>query len=153
MRLVYAIGLLSFTFLLASCVSHQTTAIINTPPKPANLTAFQVRPAAWPKTVLKNTPTVLGGAWDINPDCSVRGIATTRVTQQPAHGEMVVFQQDDFPTYPPANPRSACNNKKLPGTFVKYTPAPDYVGQDNASIETIGEGGNARKFTFLITVE
>ncbi len=110
-------------------------------------------PSTTHKVAIQGKSTRIEGFWEVNPDCTSREFGTIRVVDQPSHGTAVVYQETDFPSFAAANPRSACNSRKIPGTFVKYTPAPGYAGDDSLSIEAVNADGMSRKIDFTITVE
>ncbi len=105
------------------------------------------------RTALAGKTTNVGGGWDINPDCTVRDMMTTHITQAPVHGTAAVVQRDDFPNYVAGNARSACNKTKIPGVFVDYTPAPGFTGSDLMVFEIIGANGTDNIWKVVITVK
>ena len=69
-----------------------------------------------PITVWHNT--------SIDPDCTARTPgAVLALVVPPEHGAVVIDDTPDYFAFPPANPRSACNTRKVPGHHAVYTSA------------------------------
>ncbi len=78
----------------------------------------------------------------LNPDCTPSGSrAVVKVVQPAQHGEVEVKETQDFPNFPPFNPRAKCNSQRVPGTIVTYHPARGYVGDDAFAYETYTNTG------------
>ena len=67
------------------------------------------------KVVASGRPLMLYEAYSTNPDCSSAGQVVLRVAQSPEHGRVSIRQTGVFPRFPEANPRSACNRRRVPG--------------------------------------
>src|ERR1700758_2423941 len=57
------------------------------------------------KTAIAGQTIKIDFAYQLNPDCTVRGIPTVIINGQPAHGTARVTETDDFTSYPPQNRR------------------------------------------------
>ena len=89
---------------------------------------------------------------NINPDCTSSGNSTIRITRPPEHGRVVQSRTRDFCYFPPSNPRSYCNNRRVPGVVVNYVAQRGYTGYDSVGVEVFYPGGAMRSGTFNIQV-
>ena len=132
---------------LGGCVTQQQ----------ATVTPHPVVAAARERLV--NKTTVAGSTVEIervtavNPDCSPVGRVVLRVTQEPVHGTARIADRDAFPSYPPANPRSACNTRRVPSAEIDYVPAPGFIGADFLAYEIITPDGRDVPTKASITVK
>lgn len=147
LRLPFSLSsLFAACLLLTACISHQQATIgPGSAPAQSSLRTFN-------KTVPADATTTVEGLFYPNPDCTSRP-STIHITQQPVHGTAAVVQRDDYPNYPPANPRSACNKTKMQGSFVEYTPQPGFTGSDFMAVELFSDTGQAREEKLSITVK
>ena len=89
----------------------------------------------------------------IDPDCTARAPgATLAVTVQAMHGTAVVDETPDYHAFPPANPRSACNTRKLPGHRAVYAAAPGFTGKDRFVLLGSTGAGVVRRITVTVDV-
>jgi hypothetical protein len=88
----------------------------------------------------------------INPDCSVSGTTTIRVTQAPQHGTARIAKTSEFPTFVASNLRSVCNTRRVGGSSAFYTSQRGYVGTDFVSLEIISSRGGLAKRNYTINV-
>jgi hypothetical protein len=88
----------------------------------------------------------------INPDCSVSGTTTIRVTQAPQHGTARIAKTSEFPNFVAANIRSRCNLRRVGGSTAVYTSQRGYVGSDSVSLEIISSRGGLVKRNYFINV-
>ena len=88
----------------------------------------------------------------INPDCSSLGPATINLVEAPQGGQAMVREMPDYLAFPPNNPRSACNHRRVMATELFYRSAPGFVGQDRFSAEIIDGVGVARIRHFSVEV-
>jgi hypothetical protein len=93
------------------------------------------------RQVIGGKPFQLAFFVSTNPDCSARGYPTISVTQQPQHGRVRVAHGSDFASFSAANPRSACNRRRLAGTGITYVSERGYTGFDTVGIEVIFPSG------------
>ncbi|MBN9562155.1 MAG: ATP-dependent Clp protease proteolytic subunit [Alphaproteobacteria bacterium] len=105
------------------------------------------------KTVAAGTTLRLIFSYNVNPDCSSAGLSTVRVTEQPMHGTAHAEKVKDFPSFPPSNIRWDCNEARVPGVALLYTPAPGFSGSDYLTFETISVEGVDREFRVSLTVK
>jgi hypothetical protein len=90
----------------------------------------------------------------VNPDCSVDGLPTVRITKQPEHGAVQVFQRTDYARFSTQSRLlPACGAKRIPGMVVAYTPGKYYLGDDFLEFETITKAGVDTIYKVPITVE
>lgn len=95
---------------------------------------------------------VIWGGAAIDPDCSAHPGSTLTVVAPPAHGEIRVVEEPIYVAFPPGNPRSVCNSKKVPGRQVYYTAAPGYAGHDRVILEGASADGHVRHVTVDVKV-
>jgi hypothetical protein len=91
--------------------------------------------------------------YDINPDCSVIGVPTVRIVEQPKSGKAAIENGTGFPAFPANNPRSKCNQSRNDGAIISYTPDPGYTGADSITVDIIYPDGNAAKRRYAIDVK
>jgi len=105
------------------------------------------------KAVVGSTPVRVWANAAINPDCSAQTPdATLTILEQPAHGAAVVKDEPYYVAFPPANPRSACNDRKVPGHQAFYTAAAGYTGHDRMVLQGSSPDGAVRRIAVDITV-
>ena len=105
------------------------------------------------KAVIGSTPVRIWANAAINPDCSVQTPgATLTILEPPAHGAAVIKDEPYYAAFPPANPRSACNNRKVPGHQAFYTAASGYTGHDHMVLQGSSPDGAVRRIAVDITV-
>lgn len=90
---------------------------------------------------------------EVNPDCSLAGETTVRLQQSPEHGGVMTRRSKGFGFFPPSNPRSACNARRVAGVNVTYRPARDFVGTDTFSLDVIFSNGSERLDFYTIYVK
>jgi hypothetical protein len=105
------------------------------------------------KTAAAGMPLILDTATSINPDCSLLGVPTARVVQEPTHGRVQLIHRDAFPAYPPNDRHFACNKVKVPGLIAEYTSAAGFTGADFTVVELIFPDGGDAELRFAITVK
>jgi hypothetical protein len=88
----------------------------------------------------------------INPDCSVSGTTTIRITQAPQHGTTRIAKTSEFPNFRTPNIRSHCNLRRVGGSSAFYTSQRGYAGTDNVSLEIISSRGGLTKRNYFINV-
>jgi hypothetical protein len=143
---------------LSGCVSQNQVTLAAPPPAPRPIMAAAPPvqnggPRTINRTVATGTTALLDEGWSINPDCTSRTVPIIRVLQQPAHGTARVSTRDDYPHFPPVNPRSACNTIRLPAAILDYTPTQGFVGPDLLSYEIITGTGVQSTVVIVITVK
>lgn len=87
-------------------------------------------------SVPRGQTAALGFATSINPDCS-HSDARDRVvlTQSPSQGRVEIRQDQGYAYFRPANPRSRCNNQRVPGIKVFYHANAGASGTDSFSYD------------------
>ena len=88
----------------------------------------------------------------INPDCSLLGYPTVRISAQPTNGVVSVFKGKAFPRFLAPNPRSACDSRRVPAMRMEYRPRRDFVGSDSFSIDVFFRSGAEQEVTVNVTV-
>ena len=64
----------------------------------------------------------------MNPDCSVIGMPTVHILEQPQSGKVAVENGTGFSAFPASNTRFKCNSNRSDGVVISYTPNPGYTG-------------------------
>ena len=88
----------------------------------------------------------------VTPDCVNAGLPTVRLLGGPGHGQFAVRPAKVFPAYPPKNPRSACNSRRVPGEQITYLSSPGYSGADAVEFEVIYPNGQGDHIHAMIKV-
>lgn len=102
---------------------------------------------------LGSAPIMVWHNTSIDPDCSARAPGSTlTVLAQPTHGAVVVDDTPDYFAFPPANPRSACNTRKVPGHHATYTAASGFTGKDRFVLQGSSGQGVVRRVTVTVDV-
>ena len=105
------------------------------------------------KAAVGSTPIRVWANTAIDPDCSVHAPgATLTILEQPKHGAAVVKDEPYFAAFPPVNPRSACNARKVPGHQAFYTAAAGFKGRDRMVLQGSSPDGSVRRIAVDITV-
>jgi hypothetical protein len=89
----------------------------------------------------------------INPDCSIVDYPTVRIVSPPSSGVASVTRGKAFPSFPPFNPRSACNRRRVPAMLLRYQPERGFIGNDSFSVDVIYPAGAEQSITYNITVK
>jgi hypothetical protein len=146
--------------------AQEDAGVVRPPPDPATLKPMPVEPPEPPPHPEGGIPQVtpitapigvssaVNFSVSVNPDCSVNGLPTVRVTKKPEHGTVQVFERTDYARFS-AQTRllPACGTKRLPGMVVAYTPGKYYIGDDFLEFETITKTGIDTIYKVPITVE
>jgi hypothetical protein len=105
------------------------------------------------RAAIGSTPIRIWANTAIDPDCTAHQPgATLTVLEPPAHGTADVKNEPYFAAFPPANPRSACNSRKVPGNQAFYTAAAGYTGHDRLVLQGSSPDGAVRRITVDVTV-
>ncbi|WP_165185123.1 hypothetical protein [Caulobacter soli] len=105
------------------------------------------------RAAVGSTPIRIWANTAIDPDCSAHAPgATLTILQPPSHGTAVVKDEPYFAAFPPTNPRSACNSRKVPGNQAFYTAASGYAGHDRMVLQGSSPDGAVRRIAVDITV-
>jgi hypothetical protein len=72
------------------------------------------------------------------------GDIEVRKTSEPDHGTIEIVPAQGFGSWPKENPRSKCNDKKLPGLNLNYKSAQGYHGSDAFDILVMYPNGFAK---------
>jgi hypothetical protein len=78
-----------------------------------------------------------------NPDCSLDPVVhpTLNITAQASHGTVTPQQTEAFPTYPANSPLVKCDQARIAGTLLTYTPQAGYSGTDQFSYQIFSSDG------------
>jgi hypothetical protein len=104
------------------------------------------------KAVASGRPLQLYHASSTNPDCSSAGAVVMRVVQAPAHGRVSVRQAGVFTNFPPDNPRSACNRRRVRGVEATYVSQRGYLGPDFVVLQVLYPAGREVNVSVPINV-
>jgi hypothetical protein len=104
------------------------------------------------KAALGSAEITVWGNTELDPDCTEHPGATLTALQQPEHGVLRVVHEQGYTTYPPANPRSVCNNRKTPMNRAYYVANPGYKGHDKVILQGSSSEGRVREITVDILV-
>jgi hypothetical protein len=104
------------------------------------------------RVAIADQPLRVGFFYDLNPDCSLVGIPSVRILEQPKSGKVTVENGTGFPAFPASNIRYACNSSRSDGAIVSYTANPGYTGADSLTMEIIYPDGFANKRHYAIDV-
>jgi hypothetical protein len=94
----------------------------------------------------------MGFFTSLHPDCTSRGDADIRVTNQPEHGTVETTPTINFPGYPKEHVRYKCNEHKVKGVQVNYKSAEKYVGDDAFDLLALFPGGYAWEVHYDVSV-
>jgi hypothetical protein len=90
--------------------------------------------------------------YDLNPDCSLIGVPTVRISEQPKSGKATVEKTTGFPAFPSSNSRFKCNTSRVDGVAISYTPDSGYTGADSITVDIIYPDGTASKRRYAVEV-
>ena len=108
---------------------------------------------AYNVTVKAGRTTTVDFSPQLNPDCSPRGLAKFTIVQPPAHGRVAIGPKDDFPRVSSDSPFAACDNYRVHGVAVTYTPAKGFMGEDVFSFCEDGAAGLTMTRRVSLTVK
>ena len=72
--------------------------------------------------------------------------------QAPEHGRVSVHQTGVFPNFPPSNPRSACNRRRVRGVAATYVSQRGYLGSDLVVLQVLFPAGRESTVSMPINV-
>ena len=142
-------GLVSLTLFGAAAAQERGYEVTVRPAASSNQ-AFQKINIS--RAAIGSTQIVIWGGAAIDPDCSPHPGSTLTIVAPPAHGAVEVVEEPIYVAFPPGNPRSACNARKVPGRHVYYTANPGYAGHDKVVLEGSSEDGHVRHVTIDVDV-
>lgn len=91
--------------------------------------------------------------FSVNPDCTSAGLSTASLRVQPSQGTVEFTPVNEFPNFPSSNPRSKCNDQRIPGIGVFYTSNPAFRGTDQFTMVNVTPGGFRHVWPFQVVVE
>jgi hypothetical protein len=104
------------------------------------------------KAAIGSTQIVLYRNTAINPDCTAMEGVTLSVLRPPEHGKAMVSDEPLYLAFPPNNPRSACNDRKVPGHQAFYQADAGFTGHDKLVLQGSSPEGRVREITVDILV-
>jgi hypothetical protein len=104
------------------------------------------------RVVASGTKQQIGFFGSLNPDCTVMGNVTVRVTKKPDHGTVDVIAAMSFPGYPKDSDRYKCNQHRVKGMQINYKSAEKYVGDDAFDLLVLFPSGNAWEARYDVSV-
>jgi hypothetical protein len=105
------------------------------------------------KATIGAAPIQLWANTAIDPDCTEHQPgATLSVLEPPAHDTATVSNEPLYMAFPPNNPRSKCNDRKIPGHQAIYVAQAGYRGHDQVVLQGTSPGGGVRQITVKIDV-
>jgi hypothetical protein len=128
------------------------TPVDPTAPAPAPATPKPVPLLEVSRVAIADQPLRVAFLYYLNPDCSVIGVPTVRVLEQPKSGKVTVENGTGFSTFPASNSRSKCNDSRSDGAIISYTPNPGYTGADSITMDVIYPDGLVSKRRYAIDV-
>jgi len=131
----------------AMAQTRSFTVTVNPNQRPEGYDKIEVSKAA-----LGSNPIRLWQNTSIDPDCAATGRVTLTVIKPPQHGDVQISTDPFFYAFPKANPRSACNDKKVPGNRAFYTAAAGYIGPDHVVLQGSSSEGVVRRIAVDIDV-
>ena len=105
------------------------------------------------KATVGTSPIVVWGNTAINPDCSAQTPgATLAVLSPPKHGQALIDDEPAYIGFPQANPRSACNDRKVPAHRAFYTASAGFTGHDHLVLRGTSPEGGVREISVDVDV-
>ncbi|TNC09251.1 hypothetical protein FF100_27190 [Methylobacterium terricola] len=112
---------------------------------------------AWPRPI----PTVekvikpgqsqkFGWFLSVDPTCRPIGPWTVNLIEPSGKGQVIVEQGPGYPSFPPMNPRSACNKHTISATRLIYSAPPGPADDDQFVIEIVDPLGNAKQVRYHV---
>ncbi|MCJ2036750.1 hypothetical protein [Methylobacterium sp. J-068] len=114
--------------------------------------AFPARMRTFEKVVSAGHTLTVASFSSLDPTCRSLGPMSVSLIDTAHDGRVQVEEGRDFPSFSTLNTRSRCNSRKVPTTFVRYTPSPGYTGEDEFALEFVSPGGDVGRARFHITV-
>jgi hypothetical protein len=111
----------------------------------------EAREAVRAVTVKGGTVTV-GPFATVGPSCTVTHQAKASVLSRPRFGVARAALASGDLVLAPHGPLSRCNERKIVGTTMIYTPRPDFTGADSFSFRLRFVDGEVRRITVNVTV-
>jgi hypothetical protein len=102
------------------------------------------------KTMAAGGTLSLGHFGMVNPDCTLKGKTTVRVTIAPAHGSVRLKDEKAFGDFWRPSP---CSTRRVEGVTVEYRPERGFLGTDTVGLDFFFPSGEERSGTFYITVK
>ena len=94
----------------------------------------------------------IGNLYAVDLDCSVIPGWAFEISKQPEHGTAEITSSAFFPSFTKDSPRYRCNENKIDGLVLWYTPRANYKGPDILSLLKIGPTGLAFEETYNFNV-
>jgi hypothetical protein len=104
------------------------------------------------KAVYAGRASQLWGDVSLTRDCEIAGDTKLEVISPPQHGTAEIRPGRMYAVYPEDDKHAACSGRLVEGVLAIYTPAPGYLGVDQAVLRAAEADGNQREVTVNITV-
>ncbi len=104
------------------------------------------------KVVRPGTTLKIGWFISVDPTCRSLGPMTVNLIEPPEKGRILVEQGPEFSSFPPGNPRSACNKRKTSATRLIYSAPPGPADDDRFTIEIVDSLGDARRVNYHVAL-
>ncbi|GJD65337.1 hypothetical protein [Methylobacterium frigidaeris] len=112
---------------------------------------------AWPrpiptieKVVKPGQTQKIGWFVALDPTCRSMGAMTVNLIEPPGKGQIMIDQGSEYPGFHPANPRSACNKRKVPATRLIYSAPPGAADDDRFAVELVGPLGDVQRVRYHV---
>jgi hypothetical protein len=89
----------------------------------------------------------------LNADCSPIGLTDIDVLAGPAHGAVEKVKSEEFPAYLAPNVRVRCNDRRVAGMLIYYTPEPAFHGTDVFAMRYVFPSGGQVTVPVVVTVQ
>jgi hypothetical protein len=96
-------------------------------------------------------PSMFEFVTSLNPDCSLLGLPTVRVTADPSHGSLKLVPGKGYSQFRPDNQRYQCNRHRVPGIQIFYTSRQGYIGDDRFELSVITFDG--REYIYKVQID
>ena len=104
------------------------------------------------KAIYAGRTSQLWGDVSLTRDCDIQGETKLEVIAPPQHGTTEIKGGRLYAVYPEGDPHAGCSGRLVEGVLAFYTPAPGFLGVDQAVLRGINADGNIREVTVNITV-
>ncbi|TDW16581.1 hypothetical protein EV128_13433 [Rhizobium azibense] len=104
-------------------------------------------------TVTAGSRTVIYQSAFVDPDCTTAALPRLKILDAGKHGKIQIVHEKVFPNFKRDNPRFKCNNRKVEGASIYYTPNPKFRGSDKVKLRESSESeASVWEMTFRIAV-
>ena len=104
------------------------------------------------KAIYAGRMSQLWGDVSLSRDCEIQGETKLEVVAAPQHGTTDIKPGRMYAVYPDGDAHAGCSGRLVEGVLAFYTPAPGFLGVDQAVLRGTNADGNVRVVTVNITV-